>query len=88
MCRQYYMADILGSARESFSDYGELAALESWERSQLERIGVDQLIEGIAVTAPETGLQLVVGKSIAKANPVEIPAPPVVALKAASLLRR
>ncbi len=85
--REYRMADIIGTARERFSDYGELAALESWERSQLIRVGVNELTTGIAVIPGERGLELMSGAVAIKAA-VEIPPPPIVPLKAPSLLRR
>ncbi len=86
--REYRMADIIGTARESFSDYGELAAMESWERSQLVRMGVNELTSGIAVTPGEAGLILNRGMPLVKAVVSEPPPPPVKPLKAASLIRR
>ncbi len=84
--REYRMADIIGTAREAFSDYGELAALEAFERSQLVRLGVNDLTRGIAVIPSEAGLKLVTG--LPEAEEIDIPPPPISALKAPSFFRR
>lgn len=91
--REYRIADIIGTARERFSDYGELAALESWERSQLIRLGVNELTAGIVVIPAESALRLVGNTELTNEAGVSISdlvpsLPPVVPLTAPSFTRR
>lgn len=84
--REYRLADIIGTARESFSDYGELAAMESWERSQLVRLGVSDLTKGIAVIPTEAGLEIM--RDLPNEAEIDTPPPAISPLKAPSFFRR
>lgn len=83
--REYRIADLLGSAREAFSDYSELVGMDNWERAEL-----SQVTEGLAVVPSKSArpdLQLI-GNKYVKAEVVEIPPPSITPLNGNSLLRR